>query len=143
MILVPLLFTLGLAALAQPAPAVQDDATVLARRAARELAAAWTNDGFKLRDSDWTGSFTPGKSQLIQVSLFAGNRYWFSAAATGGGALALGIYDESGKPLTVESYEDGPRAAAGFRPDASGPYLVKIEQRGDQASSFCLVYSYK
>lgn len=143
MILVPFLFALGLAALAQPTPAVQDDATVHARRAARELAGAWANDGFKLRDSDWTGRSTPGKPQILQVSLFAGNRYWFSAAAPGGGALALSLYDESGKPQAVETYEDGPRAAAGFRPEASGPYLVKIEQHGDQVSSFCLVYSYK
>jgi hypothetical protein len=46
-------------------------------------------------------------------------------------------------PVRAETYQDGARAAAGFSPDASGTYFVKVDQRGDQNPVFCLLYSYK
>ena len=134
-----------LAEVVAPAPgANRGSAAVAARRAAIELAGAWASDGFKLRDSHWTGTLQPDKPHVVQVNLFAGNRYWFTAAAaTGPGQVSVSVYDEAGTPLPSETYQDGLRAAAGFAPAASGPYLVKIEQPGGQLSTFCLVYSYK
>ena len=86
----------------------------------------------------------PGKPHVVQVNLFGGNRYWFTAAtAPGAGPVSVNIFDESGQPIRAETYRDGTRAAAGFAPTFSGPYLVKLEQSGNQASPFCLVYSYK
>ena len=112
-----------------------------ARRAAGELAGAWANDGFKLRDGHWTGSLLPGKPQIVQVNLFAGNRYWFTAA--GSGPISLGLFNESGQPVPTETFQDGSRSAAGFAPASSGLYFVKLEQTGSHPSTFCLVYSYK
>ena len=51
-------------------------------RLRRELAGAWTNDGFKLRDGHIAGSLKVGESKLVRVNLFAGNHYWFTAAGT-------------------------------------------------------------
>ena len=112
-----------------------------ARRAAGDLAGAWANEGFKLRDGHWTGTLLPGKPQIVQVSLFAGNRYWFTAS--NGDAISMAIFDESGQPVATETYQDASRAAAGFSPASSGVYFVKLEQNGIRASTFCLVYSYK
>src|SRR3954447_1062802 len=78
----------------------ETDKEVAARKNALAVAGAFSNDGFKLRDGHWCGTIEPGKSQIIQVSLYAGNEYWFSLGATGEAKkLALSVYDERGKPL--------------------------------------------
>ena len=72
-----------LAALALPVHAATD-AEVEARRVATELAGAFSNDGFKLRDGCWQGQLAPKHAKLIQVNLYAGNQYWFSVGTTAG-----------------------------------------------------------
>ena len=133
--------------LALAAAAVSADrsgASVVALRAAVDLAGAWANDGFKLRDGHCTGTLQPGKPHVVQVNLIEGNRYWFTAStAPNAGLVSVSIFDESGQPISAETYQDGARAAAGFAPAVSGPYLVKLEQTGSHPSTFCLVYSYK
>jgi hypothetical protein len=69
-------------ALARISPAATDD-EVSARKAALDLAGAFSNDGFKLRDGVWYGAIKPKDSQFVQVNLYAGNQYWFTAGATG------------------------------------------------------------
>lgn len=122
----------------------RDDAKVITRRAALALAGARASDGFKLRDSHWTGTLQPGAAQVVQVNLFEGNRYWFTAASTpNAGAISIHVFDESGHAVSAEIQQDGSRAAAGFSPAVSGPHFVKLEQSGNHVSTFCLVYSYK
>jgi hypothetical protein len=134
---------LGATALAAPPLPFQEEALVAARRAALGLAGAWANDGFKTRDTYWNGRFEAGRPEVVPVSLFAGNQYWFSAAAPGGGPLRVTVHDDAGRPVAGELYEDGARAAAGFAPDVTGTYFVKLEQSGNQPVVFCLIYSYK
>jgi hypothetical protein len=119
------------------------DMEVSAHEAVLDLAGAFTNDGFKLRDGDYEGTLKKGEGDLIQVNLFAGNQYWFSVA-TGdpNTAVTVSLYDENGKLLQTEPYADAHRAAAGFAPGASGPYYVRIANAGAPAT-FCLIYSYK
>jgi hypothetical protein len=120
------------------------DAEVDARRLALELAGAFTNDGFKLRDGVTMGTLEKGKPKLVQVNLYSGNEYWFSLAASGDAKkLAVSVFDETGKKIDAEPYQEGVTAAAGFSPDASGPYYVKIEVLDGTSAAFCLVYSYK
>lgn len=120
------------------------DAEIEARRVALELAGAFSNDGFKLRDGVLTGSLETGKGRIIQVNLYAGNRYWFALGATNKAKkLAVTIYDETGKPVESEPYQEGATAAAGFSPEASGPYYVKVELVEGEPVSFCLAYCYK
>ena len=70
-------------ALAIAAPALAEtDQEVAARQVALELAGAFSNDGFKLRDGHWTGTLSPGESRVIAVNLYSGNEYWFCAGAT-------------------------------------------------------------
>jgi hypothetical protein len=121
-----------------------DDAVVTCRRAALELAGAWTNDGFRLRERSWAGVLPSDKPALARVNLLAGNRYWFSAATNAASTtLSTRIYTESGMPVRAETYQDGPLSAAGFAPAESGCYLIAISETRGTPVPFCLVYSYK
>ena len=120
------------------------DAEVDARKAALDLAGAFTNDGFKVRDGHWCGAIKPHDHALIAVNLYAGNQYWFVGAATGTAKkIAVNVYDEVGKQVVTDNYNAGEKAAAGFSPSGSGQYYVAIDLIEGQQSTFCLVYSYK
>jgi hypothetical protein len=122
----------------------QTDAEVRARKDALDVAAAFSNDGFKIRDGHWCGVLKPHDHVLVAVNLYAGNQYWFSAGAVEPvKKIAVSIYDETGKQMTTESYNDGEKAAAGFSPPNSGQYFVSVALVEGEEGSFCLVYSYK
>jgi hypothetical protein len=120
------------------------DLEVQARKDALDLAAAFSNDGFKVRDGYWCGVAKPHDHSLVAVNLYAGNQYWFSAGATEPAKkIAVTVYDETGKQVTTDSYDNGERAAAGFAPSNSGQYFVSVDLIEGEQGSFCLVYSYK
>ena len=122
----------------------QTDAEVQARKDALDVAAAFSNEGFKTRDGHWCGSLKPHDHSLVAVNLYAGNEYWFSASATTPAKkIAVSVYDETGKQVITDSYDNGEKAAAGFAPSSSGEYFVSVDLVEGDASSFCLVYSYK
>jgi hypothetical protein len=121
----------------------ETDAEVRARKDALDVAGAFSNDGFKIRDGHWCGVVKPHEHALVTVNLYAGNQYWFSAAATDPAKIAVSVYDESGKQVTTESYNNGEKAAAGFSPANSGQYFVSVDLVEGDGGSFCLVYSYK
>lgn len=131
-------------ALAPAHSAPESNGEVEARKIALDLAGAFSNDGFKLRDGHWAGNFSTGKALVHQVNLFAGNEYWFSLGATDTAKkVVVTVFDENGKPVSYEPYQDGASAAAGFSPVISGMYLIKVELLDGAPSSFCLLYSYK
>ncbi len=140
-----LLIPLSIIAIAVSIPARGDtDAEVQARKDALDVAAAFSNDGFKIRDGHWCGIVKPHDHSLLAVNLYSGNEYWFSASATPPGKkIAVSVYDETGKQMTTESYDNGEKAAAGFAPPSSGQYFVSIDLLEGEQSTFCLVYSYK
>ena len=122
----------------------QTDAEVRARKDALDVAAAFSNDGFKIRDGHWCGLVKPHDHVLVAVNLYAGNQYWFSAGAVEPvKKIAVSVYDETGKQVTAESYNDAEKAAAGFSPSNSGQYFVSVDLVEGEEGSFCLVYSYK
>jgi len=123
----------------------ETDEEVEAHKQVLDLTGAFTNDGFKLRDGHWAGQIKPKDRALIAVNLYAGNQYWFSAAAANDKAkkLSVDVYDESGKPMTTETYSEGERASAGFSPTTSGQYFVAVNLVEGEPSTVCLVYSYK
>ncbi len=124
--------------------AADTDAQVDARKVALDLAGAFSNDGFKIRDGHWTGEIKKGEQALLAVNLYAGNQYWFSVGADETAKkFSVEVYDENGKPVSAESYHDDQKAAAGFSPVVSGQYFVGIKPEGSEANTFCLVYSYK
>ena len=122
----------------------QTDEEVEAHRWVLDLTGAFSNEGFKLRDGHWAGQIKPAERAVIAVNLYAGNEYWFSAAANSKAKkISVDLYDESGKPLVTEIYNEGDRAAAGFSPTTSGQYFVAVSLLEGEPTTFCLVYSYK
>jgi len=129
--------------MALPVFAATDD-EVAARKVVQELAGAFANDGFKLRDGFWSGQIKPKTPLTLQVNLYAGNQYWFSVGATDKAKkMTVAVFDETGKPVEVNDYQDGAKAAAGCSPETSGPYYVRIQESEGEQADFCLVYSYK
>jgi hypothetical protein len=122
----------------------QTDEEVEAHRHVLDLTGAFSNEGFKLRDGHWAGEIKPAERAVIAVNLYAGNEYWFSAAAnTKAKKISVDLYDESGKPLTTEVFNEGERASAGYSPTSSGQYFVAVSLLEGEPTTFCLVYSYK
>jgi hypothetical protein len=129
--------------MAQPVFAASDD-EVKAHKVAFELAGAFSNDGFKLRDGHFAGPIKTKESHFVQVNLYAGNQYWFCAGATEGAKkLLVTVFDENGRQVLSESYQDGAKAAAGYTPTASGAYIIRIQETEGDPASFCFLYSYK
>ena len=124
--------------------APESDTEVAARKAALDLAGAFSNEGFKMRDGHWSGTIKPKEHALIAVNLYSGNQYWFSVGATEPAKkISVNVYDETGRLLRTEHYDGGDRAAAGFSPTDSGQYFVSVDLVQGGSSSFCLIYSYK
>ena len=124
--------------------APESDSEVAARKAALDLAGAFSNEGFKMRDGHWSGSIKPKEHALIAVNLYAGNQYWFSVGATEPAKkISINVYDETGKLVQTEAYNEGDKAAAGFSPTSSGQYYVLVDLLEGNESSVCLIYSYK
>jgi hypothetical protein len=123
----------------------ETDEEVEAHKQVLDLTGAFSNDGFKLRDGHWAGQIKPAERAVIAVNLYAGNQYWFSAAAANGKAkkIAIDVYDETGKAMTTENYNENERASAGFSPTTSGQYFVAVNLVEGEPATVCLVYSYK
>lgn len=129
---------------APPAPEEVESSEAPARAAALQLAGAFSNDGYKIRDGFYFGTLEPGKSAVIEVNLFAGNEYWFCAAGLAPARkLAVTVFDEEGKPVEQQSYGDEASAAAGVVAAASGKYFVKVSLVEGEKSPFCFLYCYK
>jgi hypothetical protein len=122
----------------------ETDEEVEAHRSVLDLTGAFSNEGFRLRDGHWVGVVNPKERTLIAVNLYAGNQYWFAAAANEKAKkIAVDLFDENGKQLVTENYNSGEKAAAGFSPQSSGQYFVSLGLLEGESTTFCLVYSYK
>ena len=124
--------------------AAQTDREVQAHKMVLDLAGAFSNEGFKMRDGHWTGPLKEKENALVAVNLYAGNQYWFSVGAVEPAKkIEVAVYDETGNRVTTENYNEGEKAAAGFSPTSSGQYYVSVGLIDGGESTFCLVYSYK
>lgn len=115
-----------------------------ARARALEVAAAFSNDGYKLRDGFWAVEAGQAHPPL-KVFLFEGNFYWFTAATPGqadsSSKLSLELFDESGNLVTGETYEDSGIYALGIAPAHTGVFFLKAT--ASPGTPFVVVYSYK
>jgi hypothetical protein len=122
----------------------ENDKEVEAHKQVLDLAGAFSNDGFKIRDGHWVGTLKPKENTVIAVNLYAGNQYWFSVGAIDPAKkIDVAVYDETGKLVQTEAFSDAGRAAAGFSPTTSGQYYISINLIDGGESTYCLVYSYK
>jgi len=140
-----LVFTLLLLGMAHGLLAASDS-EVAAHKSAMDLAGAFANDGFKIRDGYWMGNIggDSKRVRVIQVNLFAGNQYWFCFGATASAKkISLNLFDETGKVVEADSYTGEGNAAVGFSPQISGPYYVRIQETEGDLADCCLLYCYK
>ncbi len=115
-----------------------------ARRGALELASAFSNDGYKIRDGFWYASIETGKPVVLKVNLFAGNEYWFCANVVAPGrALSVTVTDFEGYAVDQQDYTDATHTAAGVEPNVSGEYYIQVALTEGDKSAFCLLYTYK
>jgi hypothetical protein len=120
------------------------DEQVAARSEVIDLASAFQNDGFKIRDGNYFGKVSKDHSPIVAVNLYNGDAYWFTVASASKAAkLKLFLFDEAGKPVRFQNYEAGSRAAAGYSPETSGLYYVKVSSEEAQPATFCLIYTFK
>jgi hypothetical protein len=122
----------------------ETDEQVAARSDVIDFAGAFQNDGFKIRDGTYFGKVSKDHSAIVAVNLYNGNAYWFTAStAAKAKKLKISVFDEAGMPVSYEPFQSGTRAAAGFSPEASGLYYVKVALEDGPPATFCLIYSYK
>jgi len=120
------------------------DAETTARISALDVAGAFSNDGFKIRDGHWSGTLKPkDKAILMTVNLYAGNQYFFAMGTQTDAKVALAVYDETGKKVSTETWTDGNKFATSVAPATSGPYYVSLRLREGDPATFCLLYCYK
>lgn len=110
-----------------------------------ELAGAFSNDGYKIRDGFWLAKLPPiGKASLIAVNLFAGNQYWFCVAtAPPAQRISLKLYNEMGQPVSSQFYEKNSTIALGVEPSNSGKYYLGVQLQAGAPTNFCVLYTYK
>src|SRR6476659_2444913 len=91
----------------------ETDKEVEAHKDVLDLVGAFTNESFKIRDGHWTGTLKPSEHALVAVNLYAGNQYWFAVSAVEPAKkVEVSVYDETGKQVAAESFNEGNRAAA-------------------------------
>lgn len=135
---------LSASAAPDPAAPAPTDTEVAARASALEVAGAFSNSGFKIRDGHALAAIGPKAPQFFQVNLYSGNQYWFVAAAGGPAKkIAVTVFDEKGKFVPTELYENNAQAAAGFSPQASGSYIIRVQELDGEPATVCLLYCYK
>ncbi len=128
---------------ADPAPPTAGNEAA-ARRGALELAGAFSNDGYKIRDGFWFASVEADKPALLKVNLFAGNEYWFCVhGLPPAREVDVIIFDATGNVIDQQDYHDGTTAAVGVEPPVSGEYFVQVSLLAGDKSEFCLLYCYK
>jgi hypothetical protein len=114
------------------------------RSLALELAAGNEGEGYQVHDGFWSGTLAKAEPVLLEVFLFAGNDYRFSAANSElFSQLRLSIFDTWGYPAGQEYSGNSSCSTAGISVIRSGRYFIRLVMtEGDKADT-CMVYSYK
>ena len=123
----------------------ESPAAIEARQVAFDLAGAFQNDAFRIRDSQWTGKLAGAqKETVIQVNLLAGNAYWFILGASIRDAnVQIEVFNVRGERVTAERHVSPGRAAASLRATQSGLHYVRLQSLGDSSPTVCFLYCYK
>ena len=105
--------------------AADSDAETAARVSALDVAGAFSNDGFKIRDGHWSGTLKPKeKAILMTVNLYAGNQYFFAMGTQTDARVALAVYDETGKKVSTDVWSDGNKFATSVAPATTAAALT-------------------
>lgn len=94
---------------------------------ALEAATPYVEQGFEVREDNWSGEVEPGKPLLIRHQLFRGNEYWFWAGTSWPGAkIRVDIFDSEGNSVGLESFAKGSFAGVRTLPQKTATYFVRV-----------------
>jgi hypothetical protein len=136
-------------ATADPKRGVSVTRTEEARRAAYGGAQVFQNEGFRIRDAMWNGQVQAGKPLLLQVTLLAGNAYWFIAGpGSPSTVLKLELFDADGRLVQTmtrggDRTNGGSSVALGLANATSGASYVRISTTQEAAAAVCFLYCFK
>lgn len=135
----------SLAILFSPAAAAEEAAARAdARRRAFEIANAFANDGFILRDGFFAGQLQPGRPALLRVQLLSANIYRFSAATSlSESQITLRVLDQTGREVGLDHFSQPGKAAVAAAPAATGMHFIQVRLTSGPSCDFALLYSYK
>lgn len=99
---------------------------------ALEAATPYVEEGFEVREDNWSGEVTPGKPLLVRHQLFRGNEYWFWAGTSWPGAtIKVDIFDSKGNSVGLESFAKGSFAGVRALPKKTGTYFIRVVTQYD------------
>jgi hypothetical protein len=94
---------------------------------ALEAATPYVEQGFEVREDNWSGEVEPGKPLLIRHQLFRGNEYWFWAGTSWPGAtIKVDIFDNEGNSVGLESFAKDSFAGVRTLPQKTATYFIRV-----------------
>jgi hypothetical protein len=94
---------------------------------ALEAATPYVEQGFEVREDNWSGEVEPGKPLLIRHQLFRGNEYWFWAGTSWPGAtIKVDIFDNEGNSVGLESFAKDSFAGVRCLPQKTATYFIRV-----------------
>lgn len=94
---------------------------------AYEAATPYVEQGFEVREDNWSGEVEPGKPLLVRHQLFRGNEYWFWAGTSWPGAsIQVDIFDSEGNSVGLESFAKGSFAGVRALPEKTATYFIRV-----------------
>lgn len=101
---------------------------------ALEAAVPYVEEGFEVREDNWSGEVEPGKALLVRHQLFRGNEYWFWAGTSWPGAtIRVDIFDGEGNSVGLESFAKGSYAGVRALPQKTATYFIRVVATYDKA----------
>lgn len=94
---------------------------------ALEAATPYVEQGFEVREDNWSGEVEPGKPLLVRHQLFRGNEYWFWAGTSWPGAtVKVDIFDSDGNSVGLESFSKNSYAGVRALPEKTATYFIRV-----------------
>ncbi len=94
---------------------------------ALEAATPYVEEGFEVREDNWSGEVESGKPLLVKHQLFRGNEYWFWAACSYPDTeVKVDIFDLMGMPVSLETFSKDGKAGARVLPQSTDTYLIRV-----------------
>jgi len=98
-----------------------------------EAATPYVEQGFEVREDNWSGEVEPDKPLLVRHQLFRGNEYWFWAGTSWPGAtIEVDIFDSEGNSIGLESFTKGSYAGVRALPQKTATYFIRVVAKYDK-----------
>ena len=128
----------------KPSPIDWNETPTCPRSRALENIRPFRSEGYHVRDGYWTGVLKRGEPLILDLHLFSGNDYWFSAANCDESTiLQLSLFDSKGNPAGSAPVAEAGRATSAISVVRSGRYFLRLEMTTGDKAETSMVYSYK